>query len=501
MDESGVVHTGNFLVQVSLDPQPPQIGTNELVVQVADSDANAITNAQVRAVVQFQDSDVMQNTDVIQTDDYSMDGPPRTIAIDMQEIAPGKYSGTFELTTTGQWVLAVDVEKNEFGHADLVFDMQTGKDSHKGLKLATTTPEGIAYYTCSMHTSVRAAGPGQCPICSMDLVPVTNEEVQTGTINVDSRRRQLIGLKTDVARQRELVSTIRAVGEVTYDQTRLSDVNLRFDAWVGELKADYVGKHVRQGEMLFSVYGPDLLAAQQEYLEVLKRRPGQSNNSLAEAARKRLSLWDMTAGQIRQLEKRGIPLDYVPIMAPRTGTVVEKMVVIGTANKAGTTLMRIADLSRVWVEADVYESELNLVKTGMQAVVSLPYMPGRTYAAKVDYVYPYLKGDTRTGRIRLVINNADGNLKPEMYAEVKLQVKLGQRLAIPEQAVLFAGDHRVVFVDLGEGRLKPTTITTGVRTQEYIEVLEGLRPGDKVVTSGNFLIAAESRLKSGTAQW
>ncbi len=500
MDKSGVVHAGNFRVVVSLDPPQPRIGTNNLTVQVSDHNSKAITNAQVRAVVQLQNFEAMADSVMTQTDADSINKVPRIIEIGMNETTPGHYIGSFELPSTGQWALAVDVEKEEIGHADLVFDMRTGTDSEKELKLVTTTPEGIAYYTCSMHTSVRAAGPGQCPICSMDLVPVTKEEVQTGTINVDSRRRQLIGLKTAVAIRRELESTIRAVGEVTYDETRLSDVNLRFDAWIGELKADYVGKYVKQGEMLFSVYGPDLLAAQQEYLEILKRRPGQ-NHGLAEAARKRLSLWGMTAGQIRHLEKRGKPLDYVPILAPRSGTVVEKLVVMGTANKAGTKLMRIADLSSVWVEADVYESELDLVKTGMQAIVALPYMPGRTYVAKVNYIYPYLKGATRTGRIRLVLDNPEGELKPEMYAEVRLKAKLGERLAIPEEAVLFAGDSRVVFVDLGDGKLKPSTITTGVRTQEYIEVLEGLKPGDRVVTSGNFLIAAESRLKSGTAQW
>ena len=224
-------------------------------------------------------------------------------------------------------------------------------------------------------------------------------------------------------------------------------------------------------------------------------------NSLVTAARKRLLLWDMTPDQIKQLEERGEPLDYVPIMAPRSGTVIKKDVVIGTANKAGTTLMRIADLSRVWVEADVYESELDLIKPGMDAEVTLPYMPNQTYLAKVDYIYPYLMGATRTGRIRLVIDNDNGKLKPDMYAEVRLKADLGQRLSVPEEAVLYAGDSRVVFVDLGNGKLKPKKIKVGVRTRDYIEVLEGLSLGEKVVTSGNFLIAAESRIKSGIQQW
>ena len=174
---------------------------------------------------------------------------------------------------------------------------------------------------------------------------------------------------------------------------------------------------------------------------------------------------------------------------------------MGSANKAGMTLMRIADLSRVWVEAEVYGSELALVRPGMEAVVTLPYLPGQTFNTKVHYIYPYLANGTRTGRIRLLLDNPEGHLKPGMYAEVKLKVDLGQRLVVPEEAVMFAGDSRVVFVDLGDGKLKPQKIITGIQTRDYIEVLEGLGQGDRVVISGNFLVAAESRLKSGIGQW
>ncbi len=492
-DVNGVIHTGNYQVMVNLDQKEPQVGTNRLTVQVGDKNGNTVTGARLRAVVQLQNAQAMAEI----MSGSGMKNKRTAISIEMKEEVPGKFVGCFELPGESQWALAVDIEKEGLGHADLVFDIVT---EGKGLQLATMTPEGIAYYTCSMHTSVRAAAPGQCPICSMDLVPVSKEEVTTGTITVDNRRRQLIGLETGEVKERHLISSIRAVGEVTYDETRLSDVSLRFDAWVGELKANYVGKKVKRGDMLFSVYGPELLAAQQEYLELLKRRQGQMN-SLITAARKRLLLWDMTPDQIKQLEERGEPLDYVPIMAPRSGTVIKKDVVIGTANKAGTTLMRIADLSRVWVEADVYESELDLIKPGMDAEVTLPYMPNQTYLAKVDYIYPYLMGATRTGRIRLVIDNDNGKLKPDMYAEVRLKADLGQRLSVPEEAVLYAGDSRVVFVDLGNGKLKPKKIKVGVRTRDYIEVLEGLSLGEKVVTSGNFLIAAESRIKSGIQQW
>jgi membrane fusion protein, copper/silver efflux system len=510
-DASGIITTGNYRVLIMTEPESPQIGNNTLKLDVADKDGNPVADARVRAVIQKQtdkgmadmknmtssEGDMKSMADSMNIEKQTMIGKLHEFQIDMKQVVPGSHKGQFELPSGGQWTLAVDIQKEGLGHGDLVFDMLT---DNSGLQLATTTPEGIAFYTCSMHNSVRAAEPGQCPICSMDLVPVTKEEVTTGSITVDNRRRQLIGLETGIAKSRHLISEIRAVGEVMYDETRLSDVSLHFDGWIGELKADYVGKKVRRGEMLFSVYGPELLAAQQEYLQLLKRRSSKIS-SFIKAAEKRLLLWDMTPGQIKQLQERAQPLDYVPIMAPRSGTVVEKKVVEGSAHKAGMTLLRIADLDRVWIEADVYESELNLIKVGMKAVVTLPYIPNQRYLATVDYIYPYLMGNTRTGRIRISIGNKDGALKPEMYAEVMLKTDLGERLSVPEEAVLFAGDSRVVFIDMGEGKLKPKTIKTGVRNRDYIEVVEGLSPGDRIVTSGNFLIAAESRIKSGVSQW
>ncbi len=196
-----------------------------------------------------------------------------------------------------------------------------------------------------------------------------------------------------------------------------------------------------------------------------------------------------------------MPADYVSMHAPRSGTLIERNIVDGSAAKMGQTLLKIADLSRVWVEADVFEADLELVEEGMSARVTLPYLPGRRFEGSVDYVYPYLTGETRTGRVRLTLDNTAGVLKPGMYAEVSLQARLGERLSVPEEAVIVAGQSRVVFVDLGDGRLNPVRIETGRRAQGYVEVLDGLAPGDRVVTSGNFLIAAETRLKTGMDQW
>jgi Cu(I)/Ag(I) efflux system membrane fusion protein len=209
----------------------------------------------------------------------------------------------------------------------------------------------------------------------------------------------------------------------------------------------------------------------------------------------------MTVGEIEALERRGTPQDYVPIYAPRGGTLIERNIADGSAARLGETLLTIADLSRVWIEAEVFEADLEQVAAGMPASVTLPYLPGRNYPATVDYVYPWLDGDSRTGRIRLSLDNPDGELKPEMYAEVSLKAQLGRRLSVPEEAIIVAGDSRVVFVDLGGGRLKPVKIEAGRNAQGFVEVLDGLTPGDTVVTSGNFLIAAETRLKAGIDQW
>jgi Cu(I)/Ag(I) efflux system membrane fusion protein len=209
----------------------------------------------------------------------------------------------------------------------------------------------------------------------------------------------------------------------------------------------------------------------------------------------------MSDQEITALERRGEPLDYVAFHAPRSGTLIERHIADGSAAKMGQTLLTIADLSSVWIEAEVFEADLELVKVGMSASVTLPYLPGKTYPATVEYVYPYLEGQSRTGRIRLSLDNSDGELKPDMYAQVSLQADIGHRLSVPEEAIIVAGESRVVFVDLGAGRLKPVRIKAGRSANGFVEVLEGLTLGDTVVTSGNFLIAAETRLKTGINQW
>jgi Cu(I)/Ag(I) efflux system membrane fusion protein len=366
----------------------------------------------------------------------------------------------------------------------------------------------VAYYTCSMHPSVQSATDGTCPICGMDLVPVTTQEAATATIRIDASRRQEIGVKTERVMRQALSTQVRAVGKVVFDETRLSDVTLRIGGYIGRLEVNEPGQYVREGQTLFTLYSPNLYAAQQEFLTAVNSQrtaaataaPSRADY-LVEAARTRLRLWDLSPEQIDQVAETGKPIEYLPILAHASGYVVEKNVVAGSAVQPGERLFRIGGIDRVWVEAEVYESDLPVVAVGQTATVTLPYAPGQTYTGRVSFIYPYLQGATRTARVRVALPNPKLAIKPDMYAEVAIQRNLGERLTVPEQAVLYAGQRSFVFLDLGDGRLRPNEVKTGLVTGDGIEILSGLAPGDVIVTSGNFLVAAEARLKLAMEQW
>lgn len=362
----------------------------------------------------------------------------------------------------------------------------------------------IAYYTCPMHPSVREPSPGKCPICGMELTPVTHEDLETGTVVVDEVRRQQIGVTTAPAQRRKLSRHIRAVGQVTVDETLLADVNLRMSGWVQQLYVDETGQRVKKGQTLFTLYSPELYAAEREYLTAVRRTREEGSEALVElahASEQRLRLLGMSEFQIRQLSRRGEAWEYVPVPSPATGYVIDKEIVEGGRVEAGTRVYRIADLKRVWIDADVFEADLPEIRVNQPVLVEVSYVPGETFEGRVDYIYPTLVSATRTARIRVALKNPDLVLKPNMYADVGLKVDLGERLAIPDSAVIYTGPRRLVFVDLGEGRLRPQEIEVGVHAEGYVEVKQGLEPGDVVVTSGNFLIAAESRIRSATKYW
>lgn len=360
-------------------------------------------------------------------------------------------------------------------------------------------PDEIAYHTCPMHPSVRSADPGACPICGMDLIPVTQGSLQSGEVVVDEGRRQRIGVRVEPVTRSSLSVPIRAVGTVKYDETQLQDVSLKVGGWVRQLKVNATGEAVRRGQVLFTLYSPELLTAQQELLASL-RSPGVGDH-MAHLARRRLRLWDIAEADIDAVVRKGQASDALPIRSPVSGFVLEKEVVEGAAVQPGMRTFRLASMDPMWLEAQIFEGDLRHVKVGHPVEVTLPALPGQTISSQVSFISPALDPATRAALVRVVLPNPQGALRAEMYAELTLQLERGVALQIPASAVIYTGPRRLVFVDLGEGRLAPREVKLGVRAKDRWEVLEGLTEGERVVTAGNFLIAAESRLRSAADYW
>ncbi len=331
------------------------------------------------------------------------------------------------------------------------------------------------------------------------------EEVP-GTVTVPLERLQMIGVKYQSVTKRPLEKLIRTVGRVAVDERKLAKVTIKFHGWIEELFVSALGDHVKKGQRLFTIYSPDLVASQEEYLLALRGQKqlgtsefpevAQGSKDLLEAAKRRFQLWDITEDHIRELEQTGKVMKTLPIHSPITGTVIKKVALAGAHVEPGEELYTIADLSHIWILADIYEYELSFVKVGQKAAVTLSYEPGTVLPGRMGFIYPTLDPKTRTAKVRFELDNPDEKLKPDMYANVELRVDLGTRLAIPQEAVIESGQKQVVFLHHGGGRLEPRLIKTGVKTGEWSEVLEGLKEGEHIVTSANFLIDSESRLKS-----
>jgi len=329
------------------------------------------------------------------------------------------------------------------------------------------------------------------------------------SIHLSPTQRQMIGVMSATVERTTLKKTIRAVARVDFDERRLTEVTFKIGGWVQDLFVDYTGRRVHKGEPLLTLYSPDLVTSQEEYLLALRTRdqlaqsslPEARNGSqgLVEAARRRLLLWDLTSQQLKALEERGTPQTYVTLPAPASGIVVEKMAVKGMRVEPGMKLYRIADLSTVWLYADIYESEVPLVREGQKVTISLSYYPGETFSGTITYIYPYLDTQTRTNKVRLEFANPQGKLKPGMYANSEIVMDLGTPLTVPESAVLQSGLRQLVFVDQGQGVFAPREVKLGVKADSRFVVLNGLTAGERVVTSGNFLLDSESKLQSATS--
>jgi membrane fusion protein, copper/silver efflux system len=327
-----------------------------------------------------------------------------------------------------------------------------------------------------------------------------------GSIAIPAVTRQLIGVRTAPVGYAPLEQEIRAVGTVEYDERKLTKVNLRVSGWIEQVFVNAIGQSVRAGQPMLTLYSPDLLATQDEYLLALKAQAQLEGSPLPEArqeaaelvvsARERLRLWNLTDEQIKAIARRGKVERVLAVYAPSSGIVLKRQALPGNYVEPDTTLYELADLSTVWINGDIYESEITSVRLNQPAEVTFGTYPGEAFRGKVAYIYPYLNEATRTVRVRMEFPNPHLKLKPGMYGNVVLGVDAGRRLVVPKEAVLDSGLRQLVFLDLGQGVYQPYPVKLGRRSQDYVEVLEGIKEGDRVVTSANFLLDAESKLAS-----
>jgi Cu(I)/Ag(I) efflux system membrane fusion protein len=425
--------------------------------------------------------------------------------------------------------------------------------------------EEKAQYTCPMHPTIVQDHPGECPICGMKLVPlqktadpgaeaakgpltkgerkiafyrspmdskqtspvfrkdemgmdylpVYQDEVNgsaapvegLATVQIDPLRQQLIGLTSVEVKEASVGGSWRTVGRVQVDPTGVRKINLKVEGYVDRVFADFVGKAVKRGQPLFSVYSPELVSAESEYLLARKTQrkladngdPAGDGDSLVAAARQKLKLWDVPESEIARLERTGEVSRAITFVSPIAGVVTAKNVVEGVRIGPSETPYEITDLGHVWVMADAYETDLDRAQVGMSATLTLQAYPNQVFQGQVDFIDPVLDPKTRTAKVHLHFPNPGGKLKPEMFGEVVLQGQARQGLSIPADAVIQTGTRQVVFIDLGDGRFQPREVQLGDKSGDAVEVRIGLSLGQKVVTRANFLIDSESRLRASLA--
>lgn len=376
----------------------------------------------------------------------------------------------------------------------------------KAADQATFGDGKILYYQDPMHPWYHSDKPGVAPDCGMKLVPVYASQAPTqGGVEISPASQQLMGVTTAKAEYRTFDQSVRSYGQVAMDETRLVHVHVRTNGWIQKVFVDYTWQQVKQGEPLFSFYSPDLLATEQEYLLALGARDSLARStfpeivtagaSLLDAARRRLELWDLTEGEIHNLEVSGKPAHDITVYSPATGYVVDRKAFPNQYVGPETDIYQIVDLSSIWAEGEVYESDAATINLGQEAIVSTEALPNVALRGRLTFISPTVKPDTRTITVRIELPNPGMKLKPGMFVTMKLRRGFGRRLTVPVDAVLDSGTHQRVFVDRGKGVFEPRTVTVGARSSDGAVILSGLRAGESVVTRANFLIDSESNLR------
>lgn len=438
------LRAGDLVVRLANDPDPPRTGENQLTVSLQDASGAAVDGAALGMVWDMPAMGAMPE----------MKGTGKTTPQ-----GAGRYTVTYPLSMQGDWYLTLAIDARGHQHAEAKMKVATGRP---GIALERSGGDDAA-----------------------------------GGIVVSPERRQLIGVRLATVAPRPLSLTIRAAGRVAVDERNVSDVTLKYEAFIQKVYVGETGKTVRKGQPLCLVYSPDLLSAEEELLAA--RRAGASG-PLATGLERRLASWDLSPAQIQAALSSGKADGRLTIAAPASGVVLEKSIVEGVRVEAGTTLYRIGNLGRVWIQAAVAERDAALVSAGQPARVRVSAV-SEPLTARVTFVAPTVDEKSRTIGARLELANPRLALKPGMFAEVSIDAPLGTRLAVPDDAVLLSGEHRYAFVDRGGGRLEPVEIQVGALAGDYLEVRAGLSAGERVATGATFLLSSEAKLRDALPRW
>ena len=401
-------------------------------------------------------------------------------------------------------------------------DDKTPQKSMTATSKEKTAHIKLGQFYCPMDLNVVSNAPGTCPECNMNLIKKeaesdktddhSNEKTSTPgriSISLSPEKRQLIGLTLSKVENRNLSKNIRTAALVEHDETRYANIAPRFSGWVRKLQVNFTGAPVEKGHPLFTVYSPDLFSSENEYLiawravqQLSEDTPAAQKDSartLLESARLRLDLFEIGEKEIEELQKRNKASAELLIRAPFSGHVLAKKAIEGMAFMAGESLFEIADLSHLWVRAFIYEFDLHKIAIGQEAVISFPFIRNQSFPAKVTFIYPHIQAQTRRAEIRLELDNPQHLIHPDMWANVDIQLKAEEKLSVPASSLIDTGQRYIAFVDAADGHLEPREVTIGTMTDDFYEVVSGLKEGEQVVTRALFLVDSESQLKAAIA--